>query len=34
MLAGHGATVIKVEPPEGDMTREWGPLFRGGGLSA
>jgi crotonobetainyl-CoA:carnitine CoA-transferase CaiB-like acyl-CoA transferase len=33
MLADHGATVIKVEPPEGDMTREWGPPFRGG-LSA
>lgn len=33
MLADHGATVVKVEPPEGDMTREWGPPFRGG-LSA
>jgi crotonobetainyl-CoA:carnitine CoA-transferase CaiB-like acyl-CoA transferase len=25
MLGDHGARVIKVEPPEGDMTREWGP---------
>ncbi|SED63459.1 CaiB/BaiF CoA transferase family protein [Streptomyces melanosporofaciens] len=24
MLGDHGARVIKVEPPEGDMTREWG----------
>ncbi|MCI2424374.1 CoA transferase [Saccharopolyspora sp. K220] len=30
MLADHGATVIKIEPPEGDMTREWGPPFRDG----
>jgi crotonobetainyl-CoA:carnitine CoA-transferase CaiB-like acyl-CoA transferase len=30
LLADHGATVIKVEPPEGDMTREWGPPFRDG----
>jgi len=27
MLADHGATVIKVEPPGGDETRSWGPPF-------
>ena len=29
MLADHGATVIKVEPPQGDETRGWGPPFDG-----
>ncbi|MDA0367579.1 MAG: CoA transferase [Proteobacteria bacterium] len=33
MLADHGADVIKVEPPQGDETREWGPPFAHG-LSA
>lgn len=33
MLADHGADVIKVEPPQGDETREWGPPFSHG-LSA
>jgi crotonobetainyl-CoA:carnitine CoA-transferase CaiB-like acyl-CoA transferase len=33
MLADHGADVIKVEPPQGDETREWGPPFQHG-LSA
>ena len=32
-LADLGATVIKVEPPEGDDTRGWGPPFKDG-LSA
>jgi formyl-CoA transferase len=28
ILGDHGADVIKVEPPAGDETREWGPPFR------
>ena len=28
VLGDHGADVIKVEPPQGDETREWGPPFR------
>lgn len=28
MLADHGAEVIKVEPPQGDETRGWGPPFK------
>lgn len=27
MMADHNAEVIKVEPPAGDMTRDWGPPF-------
>ena len=27
ILGDHGAEVIKVEPPQGDETREWGPPF-------
>lgn len=30
MLADHGAEVIKVEPPQGDETRDWGPPFHEG----
>lgn len=27
ILADHGAEVVKVEPPAGDETRDWGPPF-------
>ena len=30
ILGDHGAEVIKVEPPQGDDTRTWGPPFREG----
>ena len=30
ILGDHGADVLKVEPPQGDETRSWGPPFRGG----
>lgn len=33
-LADHGAHVIKVEPPQGDETRAWGPPFDDRGLAA
>jgi crotonobetainyl-CoA:carnitine CoA-transferase CaiB-like acyl-CoA transferase len=31
ILSDHGADVIKVEPPDGDETRTWGPPFEGDG---
>src|SRR5258708_35421332 len=33
MLGDHGAEVIKVEPPQGDETRSWGPPFQGDAAS-
>lgn len=30
ILGDHGADVLKVEPPQGDETRAWGPPFQGG----
>ena len=33
ILSDHGAEVIKVEPPQGDETRDWGPPFDGGDAS-
>lgn len=30
LLADLGAEVVKIEPPQGDETREWGPPFVGG----
>ena len=30
ILGDHGADVLKVEPPQGDETRAWGPPFRDG----
>ena len=33
MLGDHGADVIKVEPPQGDETRSWGPPFQGDAAS-
>jgi formyl-CoA transferase len=33
MLGDHGADVVKVEPPQGDETRTWGPPFLGDAAS-
>ena len=33
ILADHGAEVIKVEPPQGDEVRDWGPPFHEGDAS-
>ncbi len=30
ILGDHGADVLKIEPPQGDETRTWGPPFRHG----
>ncbi|MBM3517147.1 MAG: CoA transferase [Alphaproteobacteria bacterium] len=34
ILADLGADVVKVEPPQGDEVRDWGPPFSAAGLSA
>ncbi|HEX3347836.1 MAG TPA: CoA transferase [Acetobacteraceae bacterium] len=33
ILSDHGAEVIKIEPPQGDETRDWGPPFQDGDSS-
>ena len=33
VLGDHGADVLKVEPPDGDETRSWGPPFDGDAAS-
>jgi crotonobetainyl-CoA:carnitine CoA-transferase CaiB-like acyl-CoA transferase len=33
VLGDHGAEVIKIEPPQGDEVRDWGPPFREGTAS-
>lgn len=33
ILGDHGADVVKVEPPQGDETRTWGPPFQDGNAS-
>ena len=33
ILADHGAEVLKVEPPQGDEVRDWGPPFHDGDAS-
>jgi crotonobetainyl-CoA:carnitine CoA-transferase CaiB-like acyl-CoA transferase len=33
MLGDHGADIVKIEPPDGDETRGWGPPFRDGTAS-
>jgi formyl-CoA transferase len=33
-LGDHGADVIKIEPPEGDETRGWGPPFQEDGTAS
>jgi len=34
ILADHGADVLKVEPPQGDETRGWGPPFDADGVAS
>ena len=33
ILSDHGADVIKIEPPQGDEMRDWGPPFHDGDAS-
>ena len=34
ILADHGADVLKIEPPQGDETRGWGPPFDAHGTAS
>ena len=34
ILGDHGADVLKIEPPQGDDTRAWGPPFRDDGVAS
>jgi crotonobetainyl-CoA:carnitine CoA-transferase CaiB-like acyl-CoA transferase len=34
ILGDHGADVLKVEPPQGDDTRHWGPPFDASGVAS
>ena len=34
ILADHGANVLKIEPPQGDETRSWGPPFSAQGTAS
>ncbi|NBB70642.1 MAG: CoA transferase, partial [Alphaproteobacteria bacterium] len=34
ILADHGAEVVKIEPPQGDEVRDWGPPFDEAGDAA
>ncbi len=34
ILADHGADVLKIEPPQGDETRGWGPPFNAQGTAS
>ncbi|MGY8526684.1 CaiB/BaiF CoA transferase family protein [Paracidovorax citrulli] len=34
ILGDHGADVLKIEPPQGDDTRTWGPPFREDGVAS
>src|SRR5579863_643125 len=34
ILGDHGADVLKIEPPQGDETRTWGPPFNEAGVAS
>jgi crotonobetainyl-CoA:carnitine CoA-transferase CaiB-like acyl-CoA transferase len=34
ILGDHGADVLKIEPPQGDDTRQWGPPFTADGVAS
>jgi len=34
ILGDHGADVLKIEPPQGDDTRHWGPPFQADGVAS